>query len=66
MINSTDKTDRRLIDMLRVQQASRQGTKFGFKGLNLQEHEKFRLKGPNAKDAEFFDVSFDEEDSLNN
>ena len=58
MVKSKDKTDRRLIDMVRVQQASRQGIKLGFKGLNLQEHEKFRLKGPNAKDSEFFEVSF--------
>ena len=65
MVNSKDKTDRRLIDILRVQQASRQGIRFGFKGLNFEEHEKFRLKGPNAKDEEFFEVSFYEEDSDN-
>ena len=37
----------------------------GFKGLNLKEHEKFRLKGPDAQQAEFFEVSFDDEDSYN-
>ena len=62
MVKSDNKTDRRLIDMVRVQQASRQGIKIGFKGMRLKEHEKFRLKGPNAKDSEFFEVVFEEED----
>ena len=30
--------------------------------MSLKEHEKFRIKGPNAKDSEFFEVSFDEDD----
>ena len=38
MIKSKDKTDRRLLDMVRIQQASRKGIKLGFKGMNLIEH----------------------------
>ena len=66
MINSKDEIDRRLIDMIRVQQASRQGIRLGFKGLNLKEHDKFRLKDSQTQKGEFFDVSFDDEDSINN
>ena len=40
MIKSKDKTDQRFVDLIRVQQASRQGIKLGFKGLNLKDHEK--------------------------
>ena len=39
MIMSKDKTDRRLLDLVRIQQASRKGIKLGYKGFNLKEHE---------------------------
>ena len=39
MINSKDKTDKRLIDLLRVQYARRLGIKIGFNGLSLDNHE---------------------------
>ena len=39
IIKSKEKTDQRLLDMVRIQQASRKGIKLGFKGLNLKEHD---------------------------
>ena len=36
---SKNKTDRRLLDMVRIQQASRRGIKLGFKSLNFKEYE---------------------------
>ena len=38
IITSKDKTDQRFVDLIRVQQASRQGINLGFKGLNLKDH----------------------------
>ena len=40
VINSKDKIDQRLIDLLRVQQASMQGYKIKFRGLNFEDHDK--------------------------
>ena len=39
IIPSKDIIDRRIVDLVRVQQASYIGLKLGFKGLNFQEHE---------------------------
>ena len=39
MINSKDKTDKRLIDIVRVQKARRLGIKIGFDGLSLDDNE---------------------------
>ena len=38
---SKDKTDRRLLDLVRIQLASRKGIKFGFNGFSLKEHFEF-------------------------
>ena len=39
MIRSKDITDKRLLDMVRVQQARRLGMKIGFNGLNQDDDE---------------------------
>ena len=39
MISSKDKTDKRLIDIVRVQKARRLGIKIGFDGLSLDDNE---------------------------
>ena len=43
MINSKGKTDRRLIDLLRVQYARRLGINIGFNGLSLDNNENEKL-----------------------
>ena len=44
MILSKDKTDKRLLDLVRVQKAHRLGIKIGFDGLSLNDYEIEKLE----------------------